>query len=208
VDAAVYRGRVGERVVTAVVAAAFDAGGDEAVVRLMDRVGARTPPRHRPHVTLGAVRLPEDRLDEVTGVVAAVAAGAAPFRVELASAGIFVSTRPPTPTSRGVLWLAPRPDPALRGLQAAVDAALAGAGHERAFGDQVHPDHWVAHCTLATRLDPPALGRAVTALTSGFRPVRTRVAALATILVGGRGDVAHVPLTGASAPRPAASGSG
>ena len=196
---------MGERAATAVVVAAFDAAGDAAVVRLMDRVGARTPPRHRPHLTLGAVRLPEDRLGEVTDLAAAVAAGAAPFRLELASAGIF----PP-----GVLWLGPRPGPELRGLQAAVDAALAAAGHGRAFGDQADPDHWVAHCTLATRLDPPALGRAVTALTSGFHPVRTRVAALATLLVGGRGDVALAPLTGgtgatgATAPRPAASGPG
>jgi 2'-5' RNA ligase len=191
---------MGGRTVTAVVVAAFDDRGDRAVERLMARAGARTPPRHRPHLTLAAVRLPQDRVPEVSAVAAGVAAVTAPFPLRLASLGIF---------PQGVLWLAPRPEPALHALQAAVDAALAAEGHGRAFGEQGAPAHWVAHCTLATRLAPPALGTAVTAVTSGFRPVATSVAALATILVGGRGDVAHAPLAGsATAPRPAASGSG
>lgn len=187
---------MGERLVTAVVVAAFDEAGDRAVERLLGRVGARVPPRHRPHLTLGAVRVPEGELARVVDLAAGVAAGHAPFRLELGSLGVF---------PQGVLWLAPRPEPALADLQAGVDRALAGAGHERAFGAHADPDHWVAHCTLATRLDPEALGRAVTALTTGFRPVRTAVTALATILVGGRGDVGYAPLTG---PRPAASASG
>jgi len=163
---------------------------------MLGLVGAAVPPRHRPHLTLGAARVPAGEVGGVTEVAAAVAAAHAPFRIELASLGIF---------PQGVLWLAPRPEPALRALQADVDAALAAAGHERAFGAQADPAHWVAHCTLATRLDPAALGRAVTALTSGFRPVRTSVTALATLLVGGRGDVGYAAL---SAPRPAASASG
>jgi 2'-5' RNA ligase len=187
---------VQERVVTAVVVAALDERGDRAVERLLARVGARVPPRHRPHLTLGAARVGEGELGRVTGVAAGVAAAHAPFRVELASLGIF---------PQGVLWLAPRPEPALRDLQAAVDRALAGAGLERAFGTHADPGHWVAHLTLATGLEPAALGRAVTAVTGGFRPVRTSVTALATILVGGRGDVGYAPLTG---PRPAASAGG
>jgi 2'-5' RNA ligase len=187
------------RVVTAVVVAAFDERGDRGVERLMGRVGARVPPRHRPHLTLGAARVPEARVGEVCDVAAGVAAAAAPFRLELGAVGIF---------PQGVLWLAPRPEPELRRLQAGADAALTAAGFARAFGDQAAPDRWVAHCTLATRLDPPALGTAVTALTSGFRPVRTRVVALATILVGGRGDVGYAPLAAATEPRPAASGAG
>jgi 2'-5' RNA ligase len=177
---------VGERRVTAVVVAALDERGDRAVERLLERVGARVPPRHRPHLTLGAARVPEAELGRVTDVAAAVAAAHAPFRLELASLGIF---------PQGVLWLAPRPEPALRDLQAGVDRALAAAGLERAFGAQADPDHWVAHLTLATGLEPAALGRAVTAVTGGFRPVRASVDGLATILVG-RGDVAHARLGG------------
>jgi 2'-5' RNA ligase len=187
---------MGERTVTAVVAAGFDAAGEERVVRLMGVVGARTPPRHRPHLTLGAAAVPEAEVAGVTAVAADVAARHAPVAVSLGSLGIF---------PQGVLWLAPRPDPALRALQADVDAALGAAGYPRAFGDHAHPDHWVAHCTLATRLRPDPLGRAVTALTRGFRPIEAEIAALATLLVGGRGDVALSALTG---PRPAASGAG
>jgi 2'-5' RNA ligase len=187
---------MGERVVTAVVVAALDPAGDRGVEAMLQRVGARVPPRHRPHLTLGAARVPEGEVARVNGVAAEVAASHAPIRIELGSLGVF---------PQGVLWLAPRPEPALADLQAGVDRALAAAGLERAFGAHADPDHWVAHCTLATRLDPEALGRAITALTSGFRPVRTAVTALATILVGGRGDVGYALLTG---PRPAASASG
>jgi 2'-5' RNA ligase len=187
---------VAERLVTAAVVAGLDGRGDRGVERLMARVGARTPPRHRPHLTLGAATVPADAVPDVAAVAAEVAAAHTPFPLDLTGVGIF---------PQGVLWLAPRPEPALRELQADVDRALAAAGHERAFGSHGDPAHWVAHCTLATRLDPEALGRAVTALTSGFRPVRTAVTALATILVGGRGDAGYAPL---SAPRPAASGSG
>jgi 2'-5' RNA ligase len=187
---------VSERTVTVVIVAAFDAAADERVVRCMGRVGARTPPRHRPHLTLGAVAVPGGTVDDVTALAADVAARHAPFRLELASIGIF---------PQGVLWLGPRPDPALRAVQADVDATLAAAGHGRAFGDHADPARWVAHCTLVTRLRGEPLGRAVTALTRDYRPIGAEVAALATLLVGGRGDVGYLPLTG---PRRAASGSG
>src|SRR3954447_490282 len=68
-----YRGGMGERLVTAVVVAALDGRGDPAGQRLMARAGARTPPRHRPHLTLGAAKVPEAGL---AGVVDVAAGGA------------------------------------------------------------------------------------------------------------------------------------
>jgi hypothetical protein len=52
----------------------------------------------------------------------------------------------------------------------------------------------VPHCTLATRVPKPQLRGVQAAVTEGYQPIRGTVDALVTILVGGRGDVARLPL--------------
>jgi 2'-5' RNA ligase len=175
--------------VTAVVCAALDSAADREVRRCRHRLTAAglpvRPPRHRPHLTLGAVRLPEADVPAVAEVAARVASAQSLFPLRLDHLGVF---------AQGTLWLGPRPSSALDELQAAVDAALAAAGWERAFGRQTEPAEWTPHVTLANRLTSHDLGRAVELLSAGFRPVRGAVDALAVIMVGGEGDVALTAL--------------
>ncbi|HEY3717030.1 MAG TPA: 2'-5' RNA ligase family protein [Jatrophihabitantaceae bacterium] len=177
--------------ITAVVCAAFDAATDEAVLAAREVVratGVRLParPAHRPHLTLGAARIEPDDLPRVLDVATEVAARHPRFRVSLAEVGVF----PPS----GVVWLGPAPSAELTLLQHDVDAALQTAGWPRAFGEQSAPEQWVAHCTLATRIPEPRLRTVQAAVRAHHHPVRGRIDALATIVVGGRGDVGYASL--------------
>jgi 2'-5' RNA ligase len=179
--------------VTAVVCAALDEASDGEVRRRIaglrgDGLPVESPPRHRPHITLGAVSVPGEELDAVLAVVEELASRHLAFRVRLGHLGIF--------PGGGVLWLAPEPSAPLRSLQADTDRSLAAAGYDRAFGDQSYPDHWVAHVTLATRLDAATLARAVRVSAQRFRPVTGRITGLMTILLGRRGEEILVPLPG------------
>lgn len=150
-----------------------------------------SPPRHRPHLTLAATRLTEDELPKLVAVVDATAFTLGAVDLRLDHLGIF--------PSGGVLWLGPRPDPLLTDLQARVDAALADSGWRRAFEDHHHPDHWVAHVTLATRLGPDDLGRAARLAAAAVRDtagpdLTARLDRLAVILVGGSTEVAAFDL--------------
>lgn len=179
--------------VTAVVCAAFDPVIDEAVYRIRDRVraaGIALPdrPPHRPHFTLTAARVERGpELDRVVAVAAEVAAAHAPVRIALSEIGRFGRA--------GVLWLGPAPNRGLPALQRAVYRA-AKRCWPPAFGERSAPNLWVPHCTLATRVPKPQLRAVQAALATGYEPIRGTVDALAVILVGGRGDVAHVPLGG------------
>jgi 2'-5' RNA ligase len=168
--------------VVSVVCAAFDADGDAAIAAVQVRLrafGVRIPkqPAHRLHVTLAAV---ETAPDDVAPVVAQLAADHAPFEITLDRVGTF---------ARGtILWLGPSRDAALTALQRNTVEAL--AGHPAAFGAQTDPRQWVPHCTLARRTNPRVADR----LRAGYEPLRVRVDALATIVVGGRGDAALAAL--------------
>lgn len=175
---------------TAVVCALLDDAAEAEVLNRMAALaraglGVLAPPRHRPHLSLGAAHLARSDVASIEPVLARVAGRTAGFAVTLEHLGIF--------PRGGVLWLGPRPEPALFALQRDVDTDLLAAGLPRAFGAQSDPGHWVAHVTLATRLRPEALGRAVT-MTSRRRPVPARVEALGVILVGGRGEEVVVRL--------------
>jgi hypothetical protein len=50
--------------------------------------------------------------------------------------------------------------------------------------------------TLATRVQKPLLRQVQDDLGARYEPIRGAVDALAVILVGGRGDIAHLPLGG------------
>jgi 2'-5' RNA ligase len=170
--------------VVSVVCAAFDADGDAAIAAVQDRLrafGVRVPkqPAHRLHITLAAVQTVPD---DVAPIAAQVAASRPPFDITLDRVGTF---------GRGtILWLGPSRDDALSALQRATVEAL--AGHRPAFGEQNNPRQWVPHCTLARR----TRHRVVDGLRAEYEPLRVRVDALATIVVGGRGDAALAPLTG------------
>ena len=174
--------------VTAVVCATFDPRLDGAVrreVALLADAGLnlRTPPRHPPHLTLGAARV--GSANAVAEVAAEIAARLEQAPIVLDHIGIF--------PSGGVLWLGPRPDPGLAGLQRACDGTLR-EHWRRAFGEQTNPERWVAHCTLATRLSAPDLARAVQIVARRRRPLRGTITALTTIVVGGTGVHAAAPL--------------
>lgn len=91
----------------------------------------------------------------------------------------------------GVLWLAPEPSDALSELQHDVVTTLQEASWPPAFAQRSDPSRWAAHCTLATRVPRAALARL---LHGPFPPFPATLDALAVILVGGRGDGAHLPL--------------
>jgi 2'-5' RNA ligase len=180
--------------VTAVVCTAFDPATDEQIYRVREQVraaGVTLPerPPHRPHFSLAAARVTRDAgLDRVVETAAQLADSQVPLEVTLDEVGRFGRA--------GVVWLGPsrRAQP-LATLQREVDAALRAQGWPRAFGERSDPAQWVAHCTLATRLPKPQLREVQAAVRIGYSPIRARIDALAVILVGGRGDIAHLPLS-------------
>ncbi len=184
--------RVGSGLVTAVVCAAFDPATDErilAVRELVRAAGIALPPRppHRPHFSLAAARVDRGAgLPQLVSVAAQVAAEHEPLDIALDQVGRFGRA--------GAIWLGPDPAPALTALQRDVAAALHRAGWPPAFGERSDPAQWVPHCTLATRVPKPQLRTIQAAVRAQYRPIRGTVDALATILVGGRGDVAHTAL--------------
>lgn len=181
----------GRGLVTAVVCAALDPATDEAIYSVRERVrafGVPLPdrPPHRPHFSLSAARVPRAELDEVLAVAREVAARHDPVPIALAEVGRFGRA--------GALWLGPAPNAGLSALQRDVHRTLK-QHWEPAFGERSAPRLWVAHCTLATRIAKPLLRQVQEFVSSGYEPIRGTVDALATILVGGRGDVGHHPLS-------------
>jgi 2'-5' RNA ligase len=183
--------------VTAVVCAAFDPALDAAILEVRARVraaGVPLPdrPPHRPHLSLAAARVEQgEELQRLLDVARSVAAAHEPVPIVLTEVGRFGRA--------GALWLGPAPNRGLPALQRDVYRALKRAGWESAFGERSAPKLWVAHCTLAVRVAKPLLRDVQETIATSYRPLRGSVDALATILVGGRGDTDHVPL-GGSAP--------
>lgn len=177
--------------VTAVVCAAFDAALDDAVHALRDVVrdaGVPLPQRspHRPHFSLSAARVDPDAVGEVVAVAAEVAARHEPVPVVLTEIGRFGRA--------GALWLGPAPNRGLPALHKDVYRALKRVWPP-AWGERSAPNLWVPHLTLATRVATPLLRDVQRRLEQDYEPIRGTVDALAVILVGGRGDVAYLPLT-------------
>lgn len=178
--------------VTAVVCAAFDPATDEqiyAVREVVRAAGIALPdrPPHRPHFTLSAARVPREELGAVLAVAAEVARRHAPVPIALSEVGRFGRA--------GVVWLGPAPNRGLPALQR--DAYRSMKEHwEPAFGERSAPRLWVPHCTLATRVAKPLLREVQARVAVEYEPIHGSVDALATILVGGRGDVGHVSLSG------------
>lgn len=180
--------------VTAVICTAFDEVTDAAVYAVRETVraaGVPLPdrPPHRPHFSLAAARLPRDELDHVVAVADELAARHQPISLPLDEVGRFGRA--------GVVWLGPASrHPALDALQHDTDTRLQATGWPPAFGERSDPRHWVAHCTLATRVAKPKLREVQRAVRDAYEPINARIDALAVILVGGRGDTAHLPLRG------------
>jgi 2'-5' RNA ligase len=146
-------------------------------------------PPHRPHLSLAAARVTRGaELDRVTALTAQLAQEHRPIPLSLLEVGRFGRA--------GALWLGPAASAPLTLLQQDVYLALEQAGWPSAFGERSAPQLWVAHCTLATRVPKPQLRRLQAGIAAGYTPIDGRVDALATILVGGHGDVAHAPLGG------------
>ena len=178
--------------VTAVVCAAFDAAIDDAVYALRDVVraaGVPLPARapHRPHFSLSAARVPNNELPDVVATATEVAARHQPVPIALTEVGRFGRA--------GALWLGPA---ANRGLPALHKDAYRTLKRRwpPAFGERSAPNLWVPHCTLATRVAKPLLRDVQATIERDYQPIRGTIDALAVILVGGRGDVAHLPLVG------------
>jgi 2'-5' RNA ligase len=180
-----------------VVCTAFDPATDEAVYAVRELVraaGVPLPdrPPHRPHFSLAAARVrPGEELDRVVAVAAEIAARHGPIPLALTEVGRFGRA--------GALWLGPTPNAGLPALQRDTYRSLKRAGWPSAFGERSAPNLWVPHCTLATRVAKPLLRELQEAVQAQYRPIRATVDALAVILVGGRGDVAHLPLREAGA---------
>jgi 2'-5' RNA ligase len=182
--------------VTAVVCAAFSPATDDAIYSVRERVreaGIALPPQppHRPHFSMSAARVHRGaELDRVVAVSADVAAAFSPVPIIFTEVGRFGRA--------GALWLGPAPTRELPTLQRAVFRALKQAGWPPAFGERSAPRLWVPHCTLATRVPKPQLREVQDVISAGYQPIRGIVDALAVILVGGRGDIAHARLRGSA----------
>lgn len=179
--------------VTAVLCAAFDPDTDRAVLAVREVVrqaGVSLPdvPPHRPHLSLAAARVDASAgLDAVVAAGAELAAKHFPIPLRLGRVGRFGRA--------GALWLGPAGKvAALDQLQRDADATLVGRGWPRAFGEHSEPSSWVAHCTLATRVPKPQLRAVQAAVQSAYEPIEAVIDAVAVILVGGRDDIAHLPL--------------
>jgi 2'-5' RNA ligase len=187
-------------VVTAVVCTAFDAASDDAVYAVREWLrdaGVPLPPRppHRPHFTLSAARVRRGaELERVCDVAATVAARHSPIPLVLSEVERFGRA--------GALWLGPGASPSLAALHRDVHRTLEDAGWPPAFGERSEPAAWVPHCTLATRVAKPRLRELQELVAARYEPIAATVDALAVILVGGRGDVQHLPLTGPSPREP------
>jgi 2'-5' RNA ligase len=178
--------------VTAVVCAAFDPATDDAILAVRDRVralGVPLPdrPPHRPHFSLAAARVEHGaELDRLLEIAREVAARHRPVPVALSEVGRFGRA--------SALWLGPAANRGLPDLQRDVYRSLKHAGWPPAFGERSAPRLWIAHCTLATRVAKPLLRELQDAISATYEPITGTVDALATILVGGRGDVEHARL--------------
>ena len=170
------------RTTVSVVCAAFDADGDAAVATVLAQLrelGVRVArqPAHRVHITLAAASAEPG---ELAPLAAEAARRHVAFDLTLDRVGTF---------ARGtILWLGPSRSDALTALQRDITAAL--AGRPPAFGEHTDPRTWVPHCTLARRTTRRCADR----LRAQYEPLTVRVDALATIVVGGRGDAALAPL--------------
>jgi 2'-5' RNA ligase len=189
-DAPAPAPRRGSGTVTAVISTAFDERTDEAIYRLRDKVraaGVPLPdrPPHRPHFSLTAARVARDHLDAVVEVAAEIADRQAPIPLILSEVGRFGRA--------GALWLGPVPTRELAALQRDAYRSLKRAGWPPAFGDRSSPKLWIPHCTLATRVTKPLLRDLQARISTDYQPIRATVDGLAVILVGGRGDAAHLP---------------
>jgi 2'-5' RNA ligase len=171
--------------VIAVVCAAFDARADAAVADVrasLRALGGHAPrdPAHRPHLTLAAARV--DHAGVVVEIAGRIAMRHKPIRLTLARVEMFPHGR--------AAWLGPSPSAELAALQRDTHLAMTGAGLPAAFGERSDPDRWVAHCTLSSRVDRSV----VIALRRLYQPIDVTVDALATLVVGGRGDVGYTRL--------------
>lgn len=177
--------------VTAVVCAAFDPATDEAIYAVRDAVrdaGVEMAPRpsHRPHFSLTAARVDRDtELDQVLDVAAELAGAHVAIPLILTEVGRFGRA--------GALWLGPAPTRELELLHRDVFRGLKRAGWPPEFGERSAPNLWVPHCTIA-RVPRQRLREVHRRIEEQYQPITGTVAALATILVGGRGDVAVAPL--------------
>jgi hypothetical protein len=150
--------------VTAAVELLFDERLENRVRALWRRlaaVGISTPdqwpgPKRRPHISLAVSDALEPSHGEELATLAAPAAG---VRIRMESVGWF---------SGGVLYLAPAWSAELTTVQAALWDRM-GSWSVGPW-PEYEPGRWVAHCTLATRLDPTLLGPALTTVTE-FSPL-------------------------------------
>ena len=180
------------------VCTAFDPATDDAVYAVRELVrasGVPLPdrPPHRPHFSLAAARVARgEELDRVCRVAEELAKRHRPVPLALTEVGRFGRA--------GALWLGPAPGRALAELaelQRDVHRSLTDAGWPSAFGERSAPEQWVPHCTLATRVAKPLLRELQEVIQARYQPVEATVDGLAVILVGGRGDIVHLPLSGA-----------
>lgn len=144
---------------TAAVELLFDERLENRVRGLWRRLaalGISTPdqwpgPKRRPHISLAVCDSLEPSHGEELARAAAPVAGV-PIRME--AAGWF---------SGGVFYLAPAWSTELTSTQAALWERV--SSWSVGPWPEYEPGRWVAHCTLATRLDPALLSPALTAVT-------------------------------------------
>ncbi len=116
---------------------------------------------HRPHITVSAYET--DDVESYIPLLAEFAETAARFPLRFEAIGVF-------PTN-GVIFLAPTVTHALRATHRTLLAHLTGPGRPPVRHEQLLPDRWIPHCTLAAGADPGTVAQVITFLTRAWQPV-------------------------------------
>lgn len=133
---------------------------------------AKRPSGYPPHITVAAYATPQP---EPTAAVLAIrlARIAAPQRavaIQLESLGVFPEA--------GVVFLAPRVSRTLLEVHRAVLEGLDGPDMPALLDEQLLPDRWTPHVSLATHLDDEQIARIVRACLRDWRPVQGKAVGL------------------------------
>jgi hypothetical protein len=116
---------------------------------------------HRPHITVSAYET-EDA-ESYVPMLEEFARNTARFPVRFGSLGVF--------SAKGVVFLAPVMTNALHAFHGSLLAYLGGSGRPAVRHQELLPDRWIPHCTLADGADPGTVAQIVTFCARRWRPI-------------------------------------
>lgn len=172
----------------------FDAATERAIIDLwialaeegIELVGLSG---HRPHITVTAYEA--DEVESYIPLLAEFAETTAPFPLRFDAVGVF--------PNNGVVYLAPTVSEALRATHRSLLAQLGGPDRPPVQHEQLLPDRWIPHCTLAAGADPGTVAQIVTYLTRAWLPIVGRVEGIGIRVPPDTTDLYEVSFSGEAA---------